>query len=64
MAKSFTLELNSVLCRINITRLISAEDGRDEHVLSPTHYSHVAMKKISALNEAVTDQRQLRRCGN
>lgn len=47
VAKGFTLELSSVLGRINITRLISVEDGTDQHVLSQTHDSHVTMKKIS-----------------
>lgn len=50
----FTLELSSVLGKINSTRLISVEDGRDEHVLSQTHYSHVTMKKShTALNKAL-----------
>lgn len=54
MWPSFTLELSSVLGRIDITRLISVGDGRNEHVLSQTHYSHVTIKKPhTALNKVL-----------
>lgn len=54
MTKGFTLKLSSALGRINTTRLIPVEDGRDEHVLSQTHYSHVSMKKShTALSKAL-----------